>query len=489
MVALDVGGAGAPARLDDVGVERALHEELDVVASPKWRLGRNDLGGDLFEGADELGADDLALGLGIGDAFELGEELLRRVDGHQADAGGGHVVALHLLALALAQQSVVDEHARELVAHGTVHERRGDRGVDATRQTAEHVMVAHALADLGDRVVDDVGGRPRGRDAGTDVQEPLEHGLAVRGVQHLGVPLHAEEAPLGVLEGGDLGAVGAAGHREPRRRDDDRVAVRHPHRLANRLTREEHRVGVDGGRGATELGALGALHRAAERLGHRLEAVTDAEHRHAGVEERGIDRRRTVGVDAGRTAREDHRRGLTREELGHGHLVRHDLAVDLRLAHAAGDQLRVLSAEVDDEDERVAHRSIVHGTLSAPGRPAPSGCRSGGRRVPRPGERCRTLEAPVGGRQRGHHAQSRAESEAVRDHREGRRSRLGRPGRARRRRGHRRAAADDAGLAHDRERRVPQDLLPVPDRGRRAARSAGRRRPTRRPRSTPPPAW
>ena len=36
---------------------------------------------------------------------ERGEELLRRVDDHEADAGGGDVVALDLLALALAQQT------------------------------------------------------------------------------------------------------------------------------------------------------------------------------------------------------------------------------------------------------------------------------------------------------------------------------------------------------------------------------------------------
>ena len=99
---------------------------------------------------------------------------------------------------------------------GAVHERGRDRGVDPAREPAEHVVVAHALADLGDRVVDDVGGGPVGGDAGAHVQEPLEHGLTVRGVQHLRVPLHAVQATLGVLEGGDLGAVGAAGHREAR---------------------------------------------------------------------------------------------------------------------------------------------------------------------------------------------------------------------------------------------------------------------------------
>ena len=46
------------------------------------------------------------------------------------------------------------------------------------------------------------------------------------------------------------------------------------------------------------------------------------------------------------------------------HGVRHDLRVDVRLAHAAGDQLRVLGTEVDDEHRgggllRVGHRVSV----------------------------------------------------------------------------------------------------------------------------------
>ena len=39
-----------------------------------------------------------------------------------------------------------------------------------------------------------------------------------------------------------------------------------------------------------------------------------------------------------------------------GHVGRMDLAVDLRLAHAARDQLRVLRAEIEDEDVLVAMR-------------------------------------------------------------------------------------------------------------------------------------
>ncbi len=78
VVGLDVGGARAAAGLDDVGVERALDEELDLLAL----LGRlaDDLGLGGLEDPDELAADDLALLLGVGDAGERVEEALGGVD-------------------------------------------------------------------------------------------------------------------------------------------------------------------------------------------------------------------------------------------------------------------------------------------------------------------------------------------------------------------------------------------------------------------------
>ena len=66
VVALDVGGAGAAAGLDDVGVEGALHEEVDGLAVGAG-LG-DDLAGGRLEHPDELAPDDLALLLRVGDA-------------------------------------------------------------------------------------------------------------------------------------------------------------------------------------------------------------------------------------------------------------------------------------------------------------------------------------------------------------------------------------------------------------------------------------
>ena len=159
----------------------------------------------------------MRLVLRVGDAGERVEEPLLRVDDLELDAGGGDVVLLDLLGLALAQQAVVDEHARELVADRLVHDRRGDGGVDAAGQAADDVLVADLRADQRDLLVDDVGHRPVRLDAGDVVEEVLEHGLALLAVQHLGVELHAGEAARDVLERGDRGAVGGGEHREARR--------------------------------------------------------------------------------------------------------------------------------------------------------------------------------------------------------------------------------------------------------------------------------
>ena len=146
-------GVVAAARLDDVGVERALHEE------PRRR---RQVARDLLEHPDERLADDLALPLGLDDVVERAEEPVGRLHVHEVDLELAPERLLHLLGLAEPQQAGVDEHARELVADRLVHERGRDRGVDAARQPADHPLVADLRADLVDGLLDDRRVRPRG---------------------------------------------------------------------------------------------------------------------------------------------------------------------------------------------------------------------------------------------------------------------------------------------------------------------------------------
>ncbi len=78
--------------------------------------------------------------------------------------------AHHLFSLVLPHQAVVDEHARELLPDGAMDEQRGDGGVDASGEPADHVPLPHLLADQRDLFLDDRRRRP-GPLAPTDVGE------------------------------------------------------------------------------------------------------------------------------------------------------------------------------------------------------------------------------------------------------------------------------------------------------------------------------
>ncbi len=102
--------------------------------------------------------------------------------------------------------------------------------------------------------------------------------------------------------------------------------------------------------GAPVLPRSGVFDGSAEGLGHGLESVADAEHGDAEVEERGIELGRTLGVDAGGSAGKHKRDRVLRRDLLGGRGMRDHLGVHIGLAHTAGDQLRVLGAEIDDEN-------------------------------------------------------------------------------------------------------------------------------------------
>ena len=146
MVRLDVGCAVAAAGFHNIRVESALNKELDFLAGSARLL--DDLTLSLFERANELLSDDLALLLRLAHALQRGEEVFGGVHGDELDAGGLDEIMFDLLGLALAQQTVVHEHAGELLADGLMHQSRRDGGVDAAGQAADHLGVADLLADF-----------------------------------------------------------------------------------------------------------------------------------------------------------------------------------------------------------------------------------------------------------------------------------------------------------------------------------------------------
>ena len=145
----------------------------------------------------------------------------------------------HLLGLAVPHHPVVDVDAGEPVADGALHDRGGDRGVDAAGERADRPAVADLLADPLDLLLDDVEHRPGLAAAGDVVQEVLEHLLAVLGVQHLGVPLDAGQPAPDVLERRHRRHRRRGQHGEALGRRGHRVAVRHPDVVVGRDVGEQ----------------------------------------------------------------------------------------------------------------------------------------------------------------------------------------------------------------------------------------------------------
>ncbi len=362
VVALDGRGAVATAGLDDVRVQRALDEELDrsrprpadaattsAAASSKTRMNSRPM--------------ILRLVSGSLTPASAREEPVRGVHDDEVDAGRGHEVLLDLLHLALAQQAVVDEHARQPVTDGPLDERGRDRGVDPARQPADGAGVPDLGPDGLDLVgmtlpIVQVGAMPAiscrkcSRTAWPWAECSTSGWNCTPARRRSGSSKAATGVP--VVRATTSNPVGRLGHG---------VAVGHPHRLPQRQAVEQGGVaGDDVQLGAAELGPAGPLHGAAQRAGHRLEAVADAERGHPGLEQLGADVGSALGVHRRRPAGQDDRGRVPLEHLPHRHGVRDDLAVDPRLADAPGDELGVLRAEVDDEDGRVDSRRVFgHG--------------------------------------------------------------------------------------------------------------------------------
>ena len=358
--------ADLAARLDHVRVERALDEEAHVAQVVRPESARADSGlaaDDSFPASSSKtrmnsSPDDRALLLGLRHAGEAGEEPLAGVD---VDERHVEVVAERLddlLGLVLPQEAVVDEHARELVAHRLVDEKGRDGRVDATREAADHALGAHLRPDALDLLLDHGCGGPGRGHPGDVVEEALEDPLALGRVHDLGVELDAVEPLLGVLERRDRRRLRRGGDARPGRRGGHGVAVAHPDDLLGREIVEERPRAVQLDVRLPVLGDVVRLDGAAELAGHELHAVADAERRDAEAEDRRVGERRALGVDRGGAAGQDQRRRIARAKLVGAEPVRDELGVDARLAHPSRDQLAVLAAEVEDE-----HGPVLGGGL------------------------------------------------------------------------------------------------------------------------------
>ncbi len=333
VVRLDLAGdAAAGGAFDDVGIQSALREQFDVV-------------GNLPEFFHEERADDAALLLGVGDAFEGSEE-----DDAGVDLLDGHAdffeESFHLGGFVQAHEAGVDVDAAHL--HARTSEQHSEHGaVHAAGDAADDFAIADFGFDALDHLRFEFLDVELGELGTAFDEEVLQDGRAFMRMRDLRVKLDAPAAvgPFesdgnGVFVGGDdfcgVGKVGAG------------VAVAHPNLgFVGDAVKEVAVIGDDEFGGAI-LASDAGLHRAAMLDVEELHAVAHAEHRDAeGHEFVVIDIRRVFLRGAARAAGKD-----DGTRVGELRQLRRRIEVrdEAQLAHAADDELGILGAVIEDGD-------------------------------------------------------------------------------------------------------------------------------------------
>ena len=199
VVRLDVRVVAA-ARLDDVGIQRALHEEARVAEIARG----------FFEHADEQLADDLALALGIDDVVERAEEPVGRLHVHEVDRELARGTSPRPARLRRSRSRPVSTNTHvswSPIALCTSAAATAESTPPDSPQITRSLPTCARISATACSMIDDV--RPRRPAARRVEQERLQDLLAALGVRDLGVELHAVDAAVAVLERGDRDRVGA----------------------------------------------------------------------------------------------------------------------------------------------------------------------------------------------------------------------------------------------------------------------------------------
>ncbi len=180
----------------------------------------------------------------------------------------------------------------------------------------------------------------------------------MRRVTHFGMELHGVPLLRRVLDGS---------HRIRRFGDQleaggelqSFIAVRHPNRYRTFQALEELRVAAQQLHlRMAVLALVGRPHFAAQLVDHELQAVTDAKHGQPQVQHLLVGGRGVGIIDGRRPPRQNDARGtiaLDFFELGG---AGKDDGEDVLFADAAGNELRILRAEVEDDDRLRFHNLL-----------------------------------------------------------------------------------------------------------------------------------
>lgn len=147
--------------LNDIRVEGALQEELNLAGAVRVGGFLLNAFGLHLENVNELATNEAALGLGVSDTLEAVEELLAGVDDGEVNAQVALEGLLDILGLVETQAAIVNHDGMEAVTDGLVHQLGSNSRVDATADGTENLASwANELADASNPLFNKTGHGP-----------------------------------------------------------------------------------------------------------------------------------------------------------------------------------------------------------------------------------------------------------------------------------------------------------------------------------------
>src|SRR5262249_2624121 len=181
---------------DHVRVQRSLHQVSNFAVSFASLEFLRFFGKD----GDEFPADELALLFRIADALELTEETVGSVDANDMQI---QAVAQHFQGgckFILSQQTGIHKNVSEPVAHGAVHQDRGDGRIHAAAERADGPFVSNLCANGCDGLLNGRSGAPFWRWFACAEEKISQQFRCALGVLYFGMKLRGVNLSLVIFE-------------------------------------------------------------------------------------------------------------------------------------------------------------------------------------------------------------------------------------------------------------------------------------------------
>src|SRR5260221_5492905 len=344
-------------RFDHVRIKRALHQPVDLanLLLQPVRFAVKDF--------NELIADDLAFLFRINDASELADKYFASIDRDHVQAKSLAEAHLNFLEFVLAQHAVVDEDGDQAASNSAVNQRGRHRRVHAAGESADcPSLLAHGLSHLAYGFINEVLRGPAATRAADRIEKGAHKIDAALGVVNFRMELHGPYAAGFVLHRGQSGAA-PGNDAEAAGQFKGLVAMGHPNVQGRRQIFEQPRLPADRDFRVSILAPGAGTDLAAELVGDEVQSVADAEHRKTQGEDAVVGGRSVVVIDRRRpSTQNDARRTIALDFVKRGAAGQDD-GENFQFADAAGNELRVLRAEIENNNGLVFHEqfSLIRG--------------------------------------------------------------------------------------------------------------------------------